>query len=61
MVRIDPLDDIYRMFDEVGLSGTKLLVTREPMVKMVNTMRSELAQKLKLYIEQREQEQTNGE
>ena len=50
----DPTADIYKILDEVELTAGHLLATREPMAKIVTTMRGEIVRKMKLLIEERE-------
>ncbi len=52
----DPMSAIYKILDEAGLNGGTMLTTRKPMLKMINTMRGEIANKIKQYIETREKE-----
>lgn len=60
----DPTDDIYRLLDDAGLRSAALLATREPMTKIIESMRNEIARQFKDYLKRREavliKEKKNG-
>jgi hypothetical protein len=49
----DPMQDIYRLFDEAGL-GVTIFSTRKSLVMIVNEVRTALAGRLKKYIQARD-------
>jgi hypothetical protein len=50
----DPIGDIYRILDQAGLSGGTLLNGKQPILTIVNGIRTKIAKLLNEYVMSRE-------
>jgi hypothetical protein len=46
--------DIYEVMDRAGLSASSILTGQEPMQKLINKIRMQIAKEVNKYIEDRE-------
>lgn len=58
-VNDDPSDDIYKIFDDAGLTSAKLFNTKVSAEKIVNKIRTDLHMKLRSRMVQREHQAFN--
>lgn len=54
MNKDDPTGDIYKILDKAGLNAGNLLDSKQPMSRIVNSIRTKITADFKEYIERRE-------